>query len=350
MNYSVSKKQINKYLIIGGVWTLLWLIHYMITYPDTFWPRVLNETWRSIYIISVNIVFYEYAFPYWKSRSLIWKIIFGFLICVVLIAAMSLGIYAWREAGVLSGIYTPFRPVSEGIKEGIEFQTPAGITSIIFFGVGIHIFNYFELQKTTQRLKIEKQEAELAFLKSQTNPHFLFNTLNNIYSLAKDKAPLAGDSILRLSGIMRYMLYQGNQPTISIKQEIELLNDYLELEKLRYGNFLQLDFTYKVHSMQQQIPPLLLVPLVENAFKHGVSQSVQNAFLKIDLSVTEQLFCFTVVNSMPDEDATNIPIENIGLTNLRKQLSLLYSDYELKAEPKNGNFNAQLTINLEQHA
>ena len=161
MNYLPTKKRINKYLVIGLVWTLFWLFHYVITYTDTFWPRVLNEIWRSIYIVGVNIIFYEYALPYWRGKTLVWKIVTGLVICFLLILAMSVGIYAWREAGVFSGIYTPFRPASEPFKEGVEFQTSAGITSIIFFGIGVHIFNYFELQKTTQRLKIEKQEAEM---------------------------------------------------------------------------------------------------------------------------------------------------------------------------------------------
>jgi LytS/YehU family sensor histidine kinase len=140
---------------------------------------------------------------------------------------------------------------------------------VLFFFLGVtrHIFNYIKLKQATQQLLIEKQVAELNYLKSQTNPHFLFNTLNNIYSLARDKSDLAPESILRLSKILRFMLYETSGKYIPIEQEIKIISDYIALEKLRYDDSLLINFNYDIEDMKQAMPPLLLIPLVENAFK-----------------------------------------------------------------------------------
>lgn len=120
------------------------------------------------------------------------------------------------------------------------------------------------------------------YLKSQTNPHFLFNTLNNIYSLARDKSDLAPESILRLSKILRFMLYETGGDYICIDQEIKIISDYIALEKLRYDDSLRVSFQQAV-DLKQPLPPLLLIPLVENAFKHGVSETIHQPFVEIHL-------------------------------------------------------------------
>src|SRR5690606_29557778 len=125
----------------------------------------------------------------------------------------------------------------------------------------------------------------LNYLKSQTNPHFLFNTLNNIYSLARDKSDLAPESIMRLSKILRYMLYETSGAYIAIEQELKIMTDYIELEKLRYDDSLRVNFNHNIEDLRQALPPLLLIPLVENAFKHGVSETRNQPYVDIHLSV-----------------------------------------------------------------
>src|SRR4030095_1593081 len=144
---------------------------------------------------------------------------------------------------------------------------------MIVFGVCRHIYKYQQLKTAAQQLRIEKQEAELSYLKSQTNPHFLFNTLNNIYSLTRDKSDLAPESTLRLSKILRFMLYETGGAYIAVEQELKIISDYIALEKLRYDESLRINFNYDIEDMKQPLPPLLLIPLVENAFKHGVSET-----------------------------------------------------------------------------
>lgn len=196
-------------------------------------------------------------------------------------------------------------------------------------------------------MRIEKQGAELNYLKSQTNPHFLFNTLNNIYSLARDKSDLAPESILRLSKILRFMLYETGGDYISIDQELKIVTDYIELEKLRYDDSLRINFNHDVEDMKQGLPPLLLMPLIENAFKHGVSETRGNPFVDIHLSVNNRKLTFIVKNS---SDAVGGSVnENIGLSNLRRQLELLYTEYDLSVQPTGSMFIATLKINLASH-
>lgn len=223
------------------------------------------------------------------------------------------------------------------------------VGSVFFFGIIRHIYNYIKLKHATQQLRIEKQAAELNYLKSQTNPHFLFNTLNNIYSLARDKSDLAPESIMRLSKILRFMLYETGGAYISIEQELKITNDYIELEKLRYDESLRINFNHDVEDMKQALPPLLLMPLVENAFKHGVSETTGRPFVDIHLSVKNRRLVFMVKNSSEVYQNEKSTKENIGLSNLRRQLQLLYTDYDLSVEQKGLQFTATLTINLASH-
>ena len=200
-----------------------------------------------------------------------------------------------------------------------------------------------------QRLQIEKQAAELNYLKSQTNPHFLFNTLNNIYALSLDKSDLAPEAILRLSKILRFMLYETGGSYIAIEQELKIMSDYIALEQLRYDDTLHVNFNYDVEDMKQAMPPLLLIPLVENAFKHGVSETRNRPFVDIHLSIKQRKLAFFVRNSTEDVAASPGVKENIGLSNLRRQLELLYTDYTLSVEQGHAVFTATLKINLASH-
>src|SRR5205085_11754774 len=141
----------------------------------------------------------------------------------------------------------------------------------------------------------------------------LFNTLNNIYSLSTDKSDLAPESILRLSKILRFMLYETSGAYIAIEQEIKIITDYIDLEKLRYDEALHINFNYDIEDMKQALPPLLLIPLVENAFKHGVSETRSHPFVDVHLSVNKRQLAFYVKNSIDSTTDQRSVKENIGL-------------------------------------
>jgi two-component system, LytTR family, sensor kinase len=242
-------------------------------------------------------------------------------------------------------VYT-FLQTYPSLNGHLGFQLTYNLISAFFFGVCRHIYGYIKLKESTQQLLIEKHEAELNFLKSQTNPHFLFNTLNNIFSLSRDKSDIAPKSIIKLSKILRFMLYEAGGEYILIEQELKIISDYIDLEKLRYNESLRVNFNYDVDDMNQIIPPLLLIPLVENAFKHGVSETTGDPFIDIHLSSKNRQLNFVVKNSSQPLAVDPPTKKNIGLGNLGRQLELLYTDYNLSTKRENATFIAKLDINL----
>jgi two-component system, LytTR family, sensor kinase len=344
MKKTLDIRRYKFYLWTGLVFLVLGLLSELAQHADTFPQRVPNEIWGVVYITVVNFFLFEYTFPRlsWKrfGRSL--------LLVVGHIFLYSCGLYAWRRLGVALNLF-PFSVAFPSPADAVSDQMHYSMISFFFFAIIQHSSNYTKLKKDAQQLRIEKQEAELNYLKSQTNPHFLFNTLNNIYSLARDKSDLAPESILRLSKIMRYMLYEAGGAYIAIEQDLKVINDYIALEKLRYDDSLRINFNYDIEDMRQAIPPLLLIPLVENAFKHGVSETRDQPFVDIHLSVKQRQLAFYVKNSTEGSpDATGIK-ENIGLSNLRRQLQLLYTDYDLSVQQLGPVFTTTLKINLASH-
>ena len=313
-------------------------------YPSEFLPRLFNNAWASVYLTIINYLLFEYCLPRFSIKKIFRTIVF----LVITIFSYSWGLYQWRSLGIQLGICTNlvnFRTVSAAVADRMAFS----MGSLLFFGILRHIYLHYRLKQSTQQLKIEKQQAELNYLRAQTNPHFLFNTLNNIYSLAREKNDLAADSILHLSKILRYMLYETKGDFIAIEQELKITADYIALEKLRYDDSLSVNFNHNIEDRQQALPPLLLLPLVENAFKHGVSETRQQPFVDIHLSVNKRQLHFVVKNSTGEAGDQPEDRENIGLSNLRRQLELQYSDYKLSTARAPFLFTASLDINLASH-
>ena len=301
--------------------------------------RTPNNIWLSVYLTLVNYIFFEYTLPRLQWNK------FGrtFLLLLAHLFLYSKGLYLWRQLGIGIHLYTAYG--QWGLSDAMSFSIP----SLVFFAIIRHFYNHYQLKRSAQQLLIEKQQAELNYLKSQTNPHFLFNTLNNIYALARDKSDMAPETILRLSKILRYMLYEAGGPYIAIEQELKIIGDYISLEQLRYDDSLRVNFNYDVEDMKQALPPLLLIPLVENAFKHGVSETRNRPFVDIHLSVAKRQLAFVVRNSTEPTVAGEKVKENIGLSNLRRQLELLYTDYQVSLEQQPTEFSATLKINLMSH-
>ncbi len=345
MNLKIDKRKIRFYIKLALAFFILSIIGSLIETPETFFKRVVNHAWLIIFLLPLNFILFEYTIPFFKLN---WKrILAGLLFIWIHLMIYSFGLYAWRNFGIQLHIYFDLREFSKHM-EGESFFMGYSAGSIFFFGIVRHVYNYITLKNAAKQLRIEKQEAELNYLKAQTNPHFLFNTLNNIYSLARDKSDLAPESILRLSKILRFMLYETGGAYIAIEQELKIINDYIALEKLRYDESLHVNFNHDIEDMKQAIPPLLLIPLVENAFKHGVSETRNRPFVDIHLSIRQRQLSFIVKNSSEVLAERNVK-ENIGLSNLRRQLELLYKDFNLSVQQGESVFTATLKINLASH-
>lgn len=350
MKKSFDIKLVRFYLWVSTGYFLLGLVTTLGSYPGKFFSVVFNNAWGVGYLIVLNFMLFEYTIPFVlrKRKTVIYNIIIGVLLLFVHLMLYSYGSYVWRLLGIQLHVYSALKEFSS-LDQLLQNQMAYSTGSVFFFGIIRHIYNYQKLKQAAQQLRIEKQEAELNYLKSQTNPHFLFNTLNNIYSLARDKSDLAPESILRLSKILRYMLYETGGAYIAVEQELKILNDYIALEKLRYDESLRINFNHDVEDMKQALPPLLLMPLVENAFKHGVSETRGEPFVDIHLSVKQRQLLFFVKNSSETSFEERGVKENIGLANLRRQLELLYQDFNLSVGQSQSVFTATLKINLASH-
>ena len=348
---SVNLKRLVFYLWVGFAYLSLWVLSGMSKYTDNFLPFLFNNIWRTVYVVIINFFFFEYTYPFVLRRRkyIIYNILLGLACLWLYMMLWSFGLYGWRLLGKAFHVYTTILIKYDSTEEEIQSQMAFSVGSVFFFAIARHVYMYVKLKQATQQLLIEKKVAELNYLKSQTNPHFLFNTLNNIYSLSRDKSDLAPESILQLSKILRFMLYETGGEYIAIEQEVKIINDYIALEKLRYDESLRINFNYDIEDMKQAIPPLLLMPLVENAFKHGVSETRSIPFVDIHLSVNNRELTFIVKNSTDDWPEGRNVKENIGLSNLRRQLELLYKNYDLGVQQNGTVFNATLKINLASH-
>lgn len=225
---------------------------------------------------------------------------------------------------------------------------------IHFFSIA-WIFGFFKLLKdqylVQQRkllLEKEKTESELNILKAQLNPHFLFNTLNNIYSLSLVNSPVISKSITELSEILDHILNRCNETYVPVSTEITLLHNYIELEKLRYSDRLRVDFQHNI-DRDAPIAPLILLSLAENAFKHGAGEDIGNPSINMVLNLESNQFKFLVANTFVESPAT-AKAERIGLSNIKKQLDLIYGpNYDFHISTSDGMFAVLLLIDLEAH-
>jgi sensor histidine kinase YesM len=200
-----------------------------------------------------------------------------------------------------------------------------------------------ELQNKILAAQLQFKEQELHYLKRQIHPHFLFNTLNTIYGFALKQSKQTPEIILKLSNLLDYILYQVNKPRVSISEEVSHIKEYIELEKMRFKDSLKTDLAQNIDNEEIQIAPMLLIPLVENAFKHG---TMEKGFLSIEIriSVQKNRFDFYIENTFKNH-AGNHQEGGIGLENVRKRLDLNYkNNYLLTSEVKDERYAAKLTI------
>lgn len=202
--------------------------------------------------------------------------------------------------------------------------------------------------RVSQEILKMKLETELSLLKSQTNPHFLFNTLNNIYSLAIKNSEHTAPVIMRLSKLLRFMLYESNKEQIFIVEEIKLLEDYIELEKIRYTDKLTISVEKFISTPSEKITPLLLLPLIENAFKHGASESMKAAFIKIKINETGGILNVIITNSK-EANETKTTNQGLGLKNVQRQLELTYKDFKMEVKDEEEVFKVKLMIDLKSY-
>lgn len=202
-----------------------------------------------------------------------------------------------------------------------------------------------------ERKKLETQtmQSELRFLKSQINPHFLFNTLNSLYAHTLKKSDEAPEIVLKLSEMMRYMLYECNEKQVPLEKEVKYIKNYLDLERIRQGNTAEVTFDVAGDIRHQKVTPLLFIPFLENSFKHGVNHQLKEGFVRVYLDVAPDEITFFIENSKPPQtQIRKTQFGGIGLTNVERRLNLLYPDrHELSIENTPHSYSVTLQLGLD---
>jgi two-component system, LytTR family, sensor kinase len=294
-------------------------------------------------LINILVFYLNYLFilPKFLNRKKYWWCAISMILLVLAAGLVKYG---------LASIYKDFVLIHGPKKVQISFwdyYLGAVFVSVFFMFLSTALkfmVDWFINEKVKGNLENEKLTAELAFLKSQINPHFLFNSLNNIYSLAYQKSAQTPEAILKLSEIMRYMLYESNDNMVDLAKEIRYLENYIELQKLRFKDQSFVQFEISGDPENQVIMPLVLISFVENAFKHGVATDVKNPIL-ITIKIEHGKLFFQVINKKGDfnKDVTG----GIGLLNVQRRLDLVYKDkYNLDIENTEESYTCVLNLNL----
>ncbi|WP_271404975.1 sensor histidine kinase [Tenacibaculum soleae] len=238
--------------------------------------------------------------------------------------------------GVIIVVFNDTFGKSEGLVEFIALYFILVFITIVYW--------IFKQIRTIIRLKHEKAKTELLHLKSQVNPHFFFNMLNNLYGLVDKDSKKAQQLILKLSDMMRYSIYEGDKETVLLSEEITYLKNYIELHKMRYHKVIDIQFNIKTSKDDYEIMPLLFIILLENAFKHGVENLRENAYVHINLIAQNNEVNFEIENNF--DTSQNNHEAGIGLNNLKRRLELVYpKNHKLTTSSSDNTYKAKLNIN-----
>ena len=228
-----------------------------------------------------------------------------------------------------------------------EHELLAIVVLILMFGANLGIKGYFRGRDDRRRLaNLERQnlEQQLDYLRYQINPHFFMNTLNNIHALVDIDPEKAKDTILELSKMMRFVLYEGNKKGVPLSRELDFIRHYVALMQLRYSDKVRITVDLPKEVPERQVPPLVLITFIENAFKHGVSYQ-HESFIEIKVSVVDERLCFSCVNSKAGKPTVDESKGGVGLANVRKRLDLMYKDnYTLRILNETDKYTVELNI------
>lgn len=322
------------------IWALLIVPHGFFTIPwlerfgaTKYFANLLVTDGLLLVVVYLN-VFYLIR-KYYKAR----KFFTYFTILIILI-----GIYIY-SAIALESFIMPRGRSAENILYAIIFNfcniARYCVIAFLFYDLQEKV----DQEKQLAKIKIEKVNTEINYLRAQINPHFLFNTLNNLYGLALEKSERTPEVILKLSKMMDYMLFELDGSKVPLVKDVENLENYIELERIRQGNNARIVFNKSGTINNQMIEPLLLLPLVENAFKHGVNKMIEGAYLEINLEIAGSGLRFEVKNNYRQSTSEKQMHSSIGLTNLRRRLELFYANhYTLSINDDSVNYHVMLTL------
>ena len=325
---STRLRHIIFWTVIFGLWT------YMKTTPGTLDEALLMTSVNLPFFMSIYYLTRKVLIPrfYLCNRTLLF--INTFLFTTLSISGI------WYFLASLIEV-EPFQTLQNYFLETVQLCTPAA--ALLAWDI---YTDWTDEQKRIQLLEKEKISSELKFLKAQLNPHFLFNTLNNLYSFVINKSSKAPKIIEHLSGLLDYAIHKSKEHRVTLQEEFVAIEHFVELEKIRYGERLNVTYDTK-GDFSQRISPLLLLSIVENAFKHGASGDIENSKIKIDLEGKGQSIRCNVWNTKRQYvgETNDDYKEGIGLSNIKRQLNLIYPNlHEMSITEDEHSFDLRLRI------
>lgn len=353
-------KSNNKTLIIlihVLLWVLIMLVPWYFFQPRNRNMHISSQVYGWLFLISIFYFNYFLMIPKILARQKV--LLYGLIIIGILLTSYYFTYYIpgldHLKEEVRAG--NPSLPDSEiehmahGAQSGRAFF--AVMSSFLFLAIGTSIKvteQWYFNEKERKEMENQKLTAELSFLKQQINPHFFFNTLNNIYSLSTRKSEKTPEAIIKLSLLMRYIIYESDKPLVPLQKELEYINNYVELQRLRIKDNVKITYTIKGDSHDIMIEPLLMLPFIENAFKHGIDYSNDCAIF-IEVEIQDKMIRLVVENPLVKKSQpTNGDSSGIGLANSRKRLQLLYPGrHELNITEADERFRAELVLKLQPH-
>jgi len=311
------------------IWAAFWIV---MGAPTSYGRQLFNMTlWVPVFILFGYPLVYG-AIPHLLLKG---KVSLFFL---VILAWGAVGLYI--DSGFRSHIYIPLQEAM-----GLDHILPGGPLAACYLcmttsAASPMIIKFFKLctikQQEWMQTQQERINAELQLLKAQVHPHFLFNTLNNIYSFSMEQSPKTPGLILKLSSLLSYMLYDCNSEEVRLEKEIETMKNYIDLEKERYGNTIEISWNVEGDLKGKFISPLLMLPFLENAFKHGVSDQIDKPWLSIDISVKSDTLRCKIANSK--NEFVSFRENGPGIANVKKRLEFIYSGKHYLKLNDEGNF------------
>lgn len=336
-----------KSIILHGIFWSIWLFR---SFYDVYGPWGLKNATLYIAVVAVTQIPMVYFHLYVLIPTLLnkKKYLVYFLVTASLVLLYSISNYSllqalpqeWQQQLMQKFVHriTPFYDVLEGV-----------IVLLLTYALKYTLIAFIT-QNELLRLQKEKIQLELNALKAQINPHFLFNTLNNLYSLTLKNSNKSSEVVLKLSDIMRYVLYQSNEATVPLAKELSFISNYIELQRIRYPENYKINYNVTGNINGPEIAPLLLIDFIENGFKHGLDKRFNDGWFNININIENNYLQFNAVNAkgLTDEGGL-IPSSNgIGLTNIKKRLELIYNGKsELKIIDGEEEYHVNLKLELQ---
>ncbi|TAJ13676.1 sensor histidine kinase [Marinilabiliaceae bacterium JC017] len=299
------------------------------SYDSDYTKTVLVELINlpSKILLVYGVIYFLY--PAYLYKGKIWEFIFLFLSFLFLASVIQRII----DNQIILDNFFPHWHKESTFNLSQLVRSAVNLGAVLAIPMTVKLTEYLsKVQQREQMLAKDKLEAELVFLKNQVQPHFLFNTLNSLYSLILKKSDKSLEVVLKLSDLLRYMLYETNAPQVDLYKEVESIKSYLELERIRYGNRVELSFNTWGELAGKTIAPMIILPFIENSFKHSTKGFDGKSWITIELGVKENELVLKIENSVPEV----LPQESrtaggIGLQNVQRRLALLYpQEYDLK--------------------